>query len=539
MKRLSLGIGIAAVALMASCVDWMGFSPKGGTTGGGGSGGSGGGAGGVCGPGAIVSCYDGPSGTEGKGLCAAGSKTCAADGASWGPCEGAITPQPESCAMLSDQDCDGLLPTCKGDALWSRSFGGRSYGFGIAADSDGSVLVTGDFDSPLDLGIGPPLINNGGINGFIVKLSAGGNAIWGRQFGGVGNTLAQRGERVAVDGAGNVLITGYFTGSIDFGGDLVLSKGFMDGFVAKLDPSGKLLWLRSFGDENDQTGQSIAVDSAGNVLVTGYFIGSVDFGGGFTLTADSKDEFVLKLDPDGNPLWTKRFGHYLYDTTVAVDGAGNVLLAASFSDPIDFGAGVLVNEGGKDVFVAKLDAGGNTLWSKSFGDAGGDKVCTSVAVDGAGNVLITGVFTGSLDFGIGPPLKSVDESDCFVAKLDANGDALWGTSFSDKGKQLGTSIAVDGAGNVLVTGEFSEWLKLGDSPLLTAGGGFLVKLDPNGGHVWSRGFGGTGAPDVRRVAVSGGGEVLITGAFSSTIDFGGGPLTATSQPSMFVAKFSP
>ena len=170
MKRLSLGIGIAAVVLMASCVDWMSFSPKGGVTGAGGSGGSGGDSGGVCAPGSTTPCYGGPSGTEGKGNCKAGVKTCAADGGSWGLCEGAITPQPESCAMLSDQDCDGLLPTCKGDPLWSRSFGGTSYGFGVAADSEGSVLVTGDCNSTLNLGNGPPLIGNKGINGLGADL---------------------------------------------------------------------------------------------------------------------------------------------------------------------------------------------------------------------------------------------------------------------------------------------------------------------------------------------------------------------------------
>src|SRR5262249_55883266 len=150
--------------------------------------------------------------------------------------------------------------------------------------------------------------------------------------------------------------------------------------------------------------------------VTGYFYGSADFGCG-PLTSIDVDIFVAKLDAkDGACQWAKRFGDAgdQEGVSVAVDGMGNVLVTGIFRDSVDFGGGALPSAGGSDIFVAKLDANGNHLWSKAFGDLN-DQRAFGVAVDSTANVVITGNIKGSVDFG-GGVLPSAGGSDIFVAK---------------------------------------------------------------------------------------------------------------------------
>ncbi len=181
--------------------------------------------------------------------------------------------------------------------------------------------------------------------------------------------------------------------------------------------NGTALWSKRFGDNGYQGGYGIGVDAAGNVLVTGQFNGTVDFGGGPHTGMGNTDIFVAKLDPNGNHLWSKRFGDTMIQraNTIAVDGAGNVLIAGDFEGAMDFGGGPLFSVDPQDTFVAKFDPNGNHLWSRRFGDAGQQRAA-GAAVDAAGNLVVVGYFDGAIDFGNGP-LESKDNPDIFLAKL--------------------------------------------------------------------------------------------------------------------------
>ena len=99
---------------------------------------------------------------------------------------------------------------------------------------------------------------------------------------------------VALDASGNIFVTGSFMGTTDFGGITLITTGFNDIFVAKYDPNGNLLWVRGFGGPSFEFGNTVAVDGAGNVVVVGSFRGSVDFGGGLLASAGGDDIFVAK-----------------------------------------------------------------------------------------------------------------------------------------------------------------------------------------------------------------------------------------------------
>ncbi len=365
---------------------------------------------------------------------------------------------------------------------------------------------------------------------------------WSKSFGDLNSS--QEGRCVALDSANNVIMTGFFWGTVDFGGSVLTSSGGLDIFLAKLDPNGDHLWSKRFGDSSDQTAITVINDNANNLIITGSFEGTVDFGGGPLTSAGESDIFLVKLDSNGNHLWSRNFGdsdHQSVSSTT-VDNANNVIITGSFEGTVDFGGGPLTSTGNVDIFIAKFDSNGNYIWSRIFGDSEA-QLCRSVTVDSTNNVIITGCFEGTVDFG-GGPLTSAGGytgGDIFLAKFDLNGTHIWSKCFGDSVDQRSNCVTVDSTNNVIIAGQFGGTIDFGGGPLSAAGHYdiFLVKFDPNGGHIWSNKFGEEGYQNCKSVAVDSSNQVIITGAFHGTIDFGGGPLTSPDNFDIFLVKFDP
>ncbi|MBL8742598.1 MAG: hypothetical protein JNK04_15935, partial [Myxococcales bacterium] len=205
------------------------------------------------------------------------------------------------------------------------------------------------------------------------------------------------------DPGGDVLLTGFFTNTTNAGGTDLVSAGSTDILVARLDDTGAHAWSKRFGDASDQLARDVASSPTGDVVISGDIFGSTDFGGG-ALTANGRDAFLVKLDNAGNHVWSKRFGDGSEQTLNAVGVApnGDVIAAGDFAGTEDFGGGPLTSAGSSDVAVVRLDAAGNHIWSKRFGD-GNEQRVTAIAVDADGNTWLTGYFVGGgLDFGGGP-----------------------------------------------------------------------------------------------------------------------------------------
>jgi len=362
------------------------------------------------------------------------------------------------------------------------------------------------------------------------------------------------GSSAVFDAAGNIIVVGGFSHSIDFGGGPLFSipDSVVNMFVAKFDGNGNHLWSQRF----ENAGGRGVVDPSGNILINGSISGPVDFGGG-TLVPDEGDIFLVKLDPDGNHVWSKRFDGAQREgsVSVATDGSGNVVIAGNFDVAVDFGGGLLASaaDSTRDIFVAKFDGNGNHEWSKSFGDAEGDSdslfytpygdAANGVATDGSGNVVVTGTFDGMVDFG-GGALLEMDSVNVFVLELDGDGNHVWSKTVSSCGYTIGRSIAASAGGDVFVAGGFECGADFGGGPIFASDfdeDAFIVKLDPDGNHLWSHAFGRLGGggggffswQTGRNVALDGAGNVFLEGRAVAIMDFGGGPLDG----SFFVAKF--
>ena len=397
-----------------------------------------------------------------------------------------------------------------GNYVWARQFD-VNYLWVFTGDASGNTYVTGDFGGTVDFDPGAGTANLtsvGGVDAYVAKLDASGNYVWARRFGGSSDDVVRG---VAVDTSGSTYLTGYFDGTVDFdpgaGTANLTSAGSADAYVVKLNSSGTYVWAQQFGGSNIDGGTEVVADASGNVYVTGFFQGTVDFdpgAGTANLTSDGlyNDQFVVKLGASGTYVWARQFRKSELEL-ITVDASGNVYLTGYFRVTADFdpGAGTanLTSAGNTDVFVVKLDATGTYVWARQFGGTSGD-YSEGVAVDASGNTYVTGSFQGTADFDPGAGtanLTSAGASGAFVVKLDASGTYVWVRQFggSDGGNVEG--VVVDTSGNTYLTGYFFGTADFdpgaGTANLTSAGwpDAFVVKLDTSGTYVWVRRFGGS------------------------------------------------
>ncbi len=334
------------------------------------------------------------------------------------------------------------------------------------------------------------------------------------------------------------------------GTSLEAAGGYTDAFVAKLDPEGALLWVRGAGGTGDDTGAAVAVDGDGNLYVTGSFQGVALFGAGETaetvLTSDGDfafDAFLAKYDPFGTLIWARRIGAMTdnFDADVSVGADGSSVVFGSFQGLATFGEGeanetTLDAARGTAMFVAKYTPNGLLAWVKRAG-APLDKSYwnpglvspAAGALDKGGNSLVTGHMERKVVFGEGEPTEVTafgGAGSLFVAKYAPDGSLLWTKRVN--GNLYANDIAVDERGLSFVVGQFSGQLTIrvrGVWRTLRTQGrsdAFVVRYSPSGVPLDAWGTGGTGDKFLPSIAVDAAGDVLMSGSFDGTATFGAG-----------------
>jgi hypothetical protein len=427
-----------------------------------------------------------------------------------------------------DDNCNGKI-----DDVWEvRRAGGNSNdeGRGIAVDSSGNAYITGYFQGAALFGA-TTLTSAGSYDTYIAKVDIWGNFLWAKSAGGSSDDV---GNGIAVDSSGNAYITGRFQGTSLFGATTLSSAGNSDIYVAKVDSGGNFLWAKRVGGINSD----LAVDSSGNAYITGSLSGTALFGATTLTSAGGFDTYIAKVDSGGNFIWAKRAGGTSddYGRGIALDSSGNAYITGSFQGTALYGATTLTSSGSYDTYIAKVDSVGNFLWAKSAGGSS-DDVGVGIALDSSGNAYITGYFSGTAVFGA-TTLTSAGDRDIYVAKLDIGGNFLWAKRAGGISWDSGNGIAVDSSGNTYITGYFNGIAVFGATTLISAGGDdtYIAKVDIGGNFLWAKRAGGTSSDRGSDIALDSSGNAYITGWFEGTAVFGATTLTSVWGRDVFIWK---
>lgn len=363
-----------------------------------------------------------------------------------------------------------------GTVVWAKNMGGSGGDrpYDATFDDQGNIYITGDFEQTADFdpGMGTSnLTSNGSRDIFVVKLDTDGNLVWAKSMGDSG---LDRGWGIDVDLSGNVYTTGSFEGTVDFNPDtqvtnVFTSNGSDDIFLQKLDSNGNFQWLRQMGGTGSDEGEAVQLAPDGSIFITGTFSNTSDMNPGAAdslLVSDgSTDIFIEKLDDQGDFLWVRKLGGTNFDIASAleIDNAGNVIATGYFRDNLDFDSGngttSITTNGGRDIYVHKLAANGDFIWSQQIGGSDND-FSFSVRSDTARNVYITGSFEDVVDFDPGMATQNMTSTgttgDCYILKLDESGAFVWSQQMGGTGPDSGYSVFVDDLDYVYTGGTFEN-----------------------------------------------------------------------------------
>jgi hypothetical protein len=372
-----------------------------------------------------------------------------------------------------------LLPTlvqALPDTVWVRRYNGPDNGSDrasmVVADQAGNSYVTGSSRTP-----------SNGDDWATIKYLPSGDTAWVRRADGWGHD-EDVANAVAVDRAGNVIVTGFTT---NLSGNINIA-------TIKYDPNGNLVYVKEFdgADHLDDRGFALALDTAGNAYVAGYI----------TTADNGRDWMIIKYMPNGDTAWTRSADGWgeaddvIYG--VALDDSGNVIAT-----------GYTTNLGGNiNIGTIKSDPDGNVVYVKEYdGPTHNGDAAIAVAVDAAGNAYVTGASMGATS------------NDYVTVKYLPSGDTAWARRYNGtaNGDDFAYAIALDAAGNALVTGSSvgagsgTDWL--------------TIKYLPNGDTAWTRRANGwaNASDESYSVAVSRSGDVFVTGftmSLGSNINYG-------------------
>lgn len=315
------------------------------------------------------------------------------------------------------------------DALTMRIRPGNSLHWGWAMNGGGSS----DFSEALDIAPNEQgssysvgVIKNdgwygtdtlqgvGGEDAFVAKFDSIGNYQWGRVLGGV---LDDQANAADVGPDGNVWVGGRFKGAASFGGIPLTATGNSDGFVAKLDPNGNVLFARQISGPSHCEVVRLKVSADGDCYFAGNFAGTLTVGSTTLLCNDTLDIFYGKMDAAGNFLWARRAGGFdmSFVQDIEIDSEENLYLGGYFFGGFSWQGDTATSQMWDDMYFAKTDSNGILDFIEFSGDLGSRDVF-GLAVDPAQNVVLTGIFSDTMTLGGTTHNSTLHTTDIFVAK---------------------------------------------------------------------------------------------------------------------------
>jgi len=366
-----------------------------------------------------------------------------------------------------------------GSLIWAVSMGGDgldqvNY---LTVDNNGNTTITGQFQSTTFNAGTYSFPNQGAEDIFVVHLNTNGGILWAKSVGSFGT---DRGEEVNADDQGNVIVTSIFQESITLGATTLTASGSpFNGLVIKYDSNGNLLWDLNLGTTGDTEVYGNGVDANNNIIIAGYYDGSVDFdplGAHDIVNATSSTGFVAKYTPAGKLIWLNSINGSLVanQSVVNVDSNNDIYVTGAFTNLTVFNGSIsLTPSGSQDTFLAKYSSAGAFEFVKDIGGSGASSFPYQIRTDKSNNVYITGYFNGTIDFDPDPTTTALvsyhGQRDFFLAEYNSNGNYQWAFSGGNAGcnSTFGVELAIDNNNDVLLGGAFCQTVDFDPSTCAT------------------------------------------------------------------------
>lgn len=354
----------------------------------------------------------------------------------------------------------------------------------------------------------------------------------------VGGTQFENAMGIALDSMGNIIVSGYFSGTADFDPGTtnytLTSNGGNDIFLAKYDSAGNFVWAIHVGGAGEEFNYTDpAVDEYGNIYLCGVFNSNTDFNpkGNAVIATNrgQQDGFVAKYDSTGLLQWVRGVGGALNDDVYHIDYKNYlVLFAGSFADSsyVDDGLTItpLYGSGSADVVFGKFNPNGNLFWLNTLKGNGEDH-SYNITAGINGKTYLTGTFEDTLIFdsgGVNPDTLFADGLTAFTASFSNFGNYYWSFPIENA---YPFGLKVDHNGDILTCGQFSNFADFdpdADTMTLIAQGsfdGYFAKYTNGGNYVFAKRIGGNGSDICYTIAELSNSSILVSGYFFNTADF--------------------
>lgn len=362
------------------------------------------------------------------------------------------------------------------DTIWTRTYGGPDWdeGNSVLQTADGGYVIVGVTGS----------IGAGRDDVYLVKTDANGDVVWTRAYGG---SSWDWGESV-VQASGGYLIAG---GTYSFG------AGASDVYLIRTDDNGDILWTRTFGGTDLDVGCSVHQTPDDGFIIAGW---TRSFGAG------DSDVYLIKVDANGDSIWTTTYGGADGDVAYSLDltsDEGFIIAGMSSS----FGTG------SDDVYLLRTNSNGDIIWAETYGgDASKDYAYSVQEISGGGYIAVGGTC-----------LSSERGKDVYIVRTDADGDSLWTRIHGGPEGEVGYAVRETDNDEFVIAG-WTVSFAVGASDV------YLVKIDANGGILWTKTYGDTGYDWSHGVEVTPEHGYIIVGGTDS---FGAG------DPDVYLIKTEP
>ncbi|AYA38704.1 T9SS C-terminal target domain-containing protein [Hymenobacter oligotrophus] len=364
-----------------------------------------------------------------------------------------------------------------GEVVWATQLpsSALALGYRVQVDARGNSYVAGSFQGTLSYGRNQQITSQtpaSGEAGFLLKCNAAGQVQWVQQISASGTELYSTCSAwaVALDVMGNAYLTGTASGSQVHIGNFTFANRQRQTYLASYTPQGTVRWAhmwQSAADFGGNVGRAIALDNFGNCYVSGNHIGGMQLAGQSIPANNSQSLFLAKFDTRRGQLqWLQAPAAFGDGNSLAADRQGNVYLTGWFSGSRTFGNKTATSHGGTDVAVVRYNRDGRVAWATALGGPSDDYDGDLAVSPRTGKVFVSGILN----------LSSEGTNQAFWVQLQPSGQPMRPVLVGGPGTSSTGMLALDARENVYMTGVFTGTCQFGNTTLQsTFTSGYLAR----------------------------------------------------------------